>query len=447
MTVRVIKNQTPAIYDPLDDPHRFKVLYGGRSAARSWTIARKLLRRGMKKPLTILCTRELQKSIKDSVHKLLSNQIKMLQMDGFYQVTDRAIRGKNGTEFIFLGIRFNTDEIRSMEGVDICWIEEAHNLTEDSWDVIEPTIRKEGSEMWLTFNTRFKFDHVYQTFCTGNPPPGSLVLKTNYTQNPFLTEVSRQSAETMKERDYEKYLHIWMGDLKELAEGAIFGKQVTKVKQAGHLLEIPVANSEVDVYFDLGKNDHTAMWFHQWHGLQHRFIDFYHNRLEDVDHYVRVLKALGYNYGTFYMPHDAEHERLGMANSIADQFENAGISPVEIVPRIQHKQTAISLARDILPQCWFHKGDFSDTIQLHADNVEIPDDMLTRDLRMDKGWETLCNYRFKYRDDDDVFQSTPHHDWASNGADAFMQFAQTDHEIKDTDSGEGESYAASGWMG
>ena len=133
----------PKVYKPLDDPYRYKIAYGGRAAARSWTFGRKLLIRGTERPQLYLCTRELQKSIKDSVHRLLKNQITLLGLDGFYTATERSIKGLNGTEFIFLGVKHNTEEIKSLEGVDVCWIEEAHALTEDSWDIIDPTIRKE----------------------------------------------------------------------------------------------------------------------------------------------------------------------------------------------------------------------------------------------------------------------------------------------------------------
>lgn len=117
---------------------------------------------GANGPIRVLCTRELQKSIKQSVHKLLVDQINTMELSSFYSVTDTSIKGVNGTEFIFMGIRHNTEEIKSTEGVDVCWIEEAHSLTESSWDIIDPTIRKEDSEIWVTFNPRFKFDFIYQ---------------------------------------------------------------------------------------------------------------------------------------------------------------------------------------------------------------------------------------------------------------------------------------------
>lgn len=391
-------------------------MYGGRGSAKSWTVARKLLLRGAAKKQIILCTRELQKSIKQSVHRLLKDQVNYLGLGGFYEVQQQGIYGKNGTEFIFLGTKHNPDEIKSTEGIDICWIEEGHNLTESSWDVIDPTIRKDESEIWITYNTRFKFDHLHKIFVIDEPPPESWVCKVNHNDNPFFPRRLQIQMENMKEKDFEKYLHIWEGELKQLAEGAIFGKQIIDVKKpnkegVSRLLNIPVAkNSEVDTYWDLGKNDQTCIWFVQTVGKERRFIDYYENRLEEIEHYVKHIKSLDYNYGTHYMPHDADQDRLGMSRNIRQQFEDAGIKPIEIVPQIQDKNTAIQLAREIFPNCWFHKA-----------NDE-------RGERTERGFDTLCNYRYKYKEDDDVYQNTPYHDWASHGADAFMQFAQWDAE-------------------
>jgi phage terminase large subunit len=409
----ITKVKFPKIFKPLDESYRYKIMYGGRGSAKSWTVARKLLIKGAEKKLRILCTRELQKSIKQSVHKLLADQIDAMGLSGFYEVQQQGIFGKNGTEFIFMGVRHNPYEIKSTEGIDIAWIEEAESLTEMSWDIIDPTIRKEGSEIWATYNTRFKFDYLHQKFVIDEPPPGSLVLKVNHQDNPYFPDVLKKQMEEMKERDYEKYLHIWEGELKMLAEGAIFGSQALQVKKDKRLLPIPVSKSAVvDTFWDIGNSDHTAIWFMQRVGMEYRFIDFFMGRLEDVEYYAKALRNLDYNYGRHYLPHDADHDRLGMKRNIKEQFMDLGVKPITIVPRIKVKQTAIELTRNIFPECWFHQG---------ADE---------RGQRMEKGWEALCNYRYKYNDDDDVFQKKPHHDWASNPADAFMQFAQGYHENK-----------------
>ena len=399
----------PSVYSALEPPHRYKVMYGGRGSAKSWSVARKLLIMGYDKQIRVLCTRELQKSIKQSVHKLLEIQIEMMGLSAFYDVTGAVIRGLNGTEFIFLGVKHNTEEIKSTEGIDICWIEEGHSLTEASWDIIDPTIRREGSEIWITYNTRFKFDHIHKTFVVDEPPPDAMVMKVNHDDNPYFPEVLKRQMEHMREHDHEKYLHVWEGNLKQLAEGAIFGKQIARTHQDGRRCHIPIqSNSEVYTFWDIGKNDSTAIWFMQKVGMEYRFFDYFEGRLEEVEYYARHIKSLDYLYGTHYLPHDADHDRLGMKKNIKEQFESAGVRPVIIVDRIAHKATAIELARELFSRCWFHEGDDE------------------RGRRMERGYEALCNYRYKYKEEDSVYQLTPHHDWASNGADAFMQAAQSD---------------------
>ena len=404
-------------------------MWGGRGSGKSWNVARKLLLRSLKNKIRILCTRELQKSIKQSVHKLLSLQIDMMGLSGYFTTNNDKITCANGSEFLFIGVKHNTEEIKSTESVDICWIEEGHNLTEASFDIIDPTIRMEGSEIWITYNTRFKFDHLHNMFVINEPPPNSWVKQVNHDDNPYFPEVLKVQMETMKERDYEKFLHIWEGKLKVLAEGAIFGNQVTQVHKDSRLTFIPIqSNCEVHTFWDIGKNDETSIWFMQRVGQEYRFIDYYQGRLEEVEHYTKWVKSLDYLYGTHYMPHDANHERLGMTRNIKKQFEDGGIKPITIVDRIAHKVTAIELTRESFSKCWFHQGTDE------------------RGKRMEKGWEALCNYRYKYKEDDDVYQQTPHHDWSSNGADAFMQFAQgyKDKVERKTRRRQG---TANGWMG
>jgi len=177
-------------------------MYGGRGGAKTWNIARTLILKSLQEKLLILCTRELQKSIKQSVHRVIKGQIEMMGLSDKFDITDTSIKSKNGSEFIFLGTKYNPEEIKSTEGIDICWIEEAHNLTELSWDVIDPTIRKEGSEIWVSFNPRFKFDHIYQLFVVNEPPPNSWVKKVGYDDNPFFKKTAMvQQMETMKNRD------------------------------------------------------------------------------------------------------------------------------------------------------------------------------------------------------------------------------------------------------
>lgn len=211
----------PPAFKMLSSNKRYKVLYGGRGAGKSWACARVLLARGFAKRIRILCAREIQRSISDSVHKLLTEQIDAMGLTGFYDITRDTIRGQNGTEFIFKGLRTNPQEIKSMEGVDICWVEEAQAVSADSWDVLIPTIRKPGSEVWITFNPLDESDPTFQRFVI-NPPDDAAVRKVNYNENPYFPEVLRKEMEWLKKRDYESYLHIWEGEVRKLSNALVF---------------------------------------------------------------------------------------------------------------------------------------------------------------------------------------------------------------------------------
>ena len=201
---------------------RYKVYYGGRGSGKSWACARVLLAKGFERPIRILCAREIQKSISDSVHKLLSEQLEEMGLGGFYDITRDAIRGQNGTEFIFKGLRANPQEIKSMEGIDIAWVEEAQAVSAESWDVLIPTIRKDGSEIWVTFNPLDEQDPTYQRFIV-NPSADALIRKVNYDENPYFPDVLRKEMEWLKRRDYESYLHIWEGEVRKISNALVFG--------------------------------------------------------------------------------------------------------------------------------------------------------------------------------------------------------------------------------
>jgi phage terminase large subunit len=271
---------------------------------------------------------------------------------------------------------------------------------------------------------------MHQMFVMHEPPPRSLVIFANYWDNPYFPQVLKDSMEHMKATNYEKYLNIWCGELKQLAEGAIFGKSITKIEKDNRRLYIPIENTAIVCTFaDLGKKDQTAFWLMQYAGGQRRMIDYFEGRLEEIKYYARFITQQDHVYEMHYMPHDAAHERLGMDRTIEQQFNDLGVRPTTIVERIKEKQTAIELARDALTDTWFHKGNDLDKAPEEAEGYypyTENEDMMTRTRRCERGWEALCNYRYVYKEEDDVYQQTPHHDWASNGADAFMQYAQSD---------------------
>ncbi|PZM94998.1 MAG: PBSX family phage terminase large subunit [Actinobacteria bacterium] len=199
------------LFDPPLGSVRYRVAYGGRGSAKSWQFARALLVHGLQRPLRILCAREFQTSIRDSVHRLLADQIERLGLGWHYEVQQSTIRGRNGTEFIFKGIRHNVQEIKSTEGIDICWVEEAEAVSDESWRVLTPTIRKEGSEIWVSFNPALESDPTYQRFVV-RPPERAIVRRVTYRDNPWLPQVLRDEAEELFRRDPEAYAHVWGGE-------------------------------------------------------------------------------------------------------------------------------------------------------------------------------------------------------------------------------------------
>lgn len=208
-------------FKPLFKPKRYKTFHGGRGGAKSWAAARALVIMAASGKLRILCTREVQNSIKDSVHKLLKDQIEMLGLNPWFRITNESITSASGSEFLFKGLRFDPLGIKSTEGVDICWVEEAQSVSSDSWAILIPTIRKEGSEIWVTFNPGEESDPTYQRFIV-NPPDDSITVEVNYYDNPYLPETLRKEMEYCKRVDYDAYEHIWLGKPKSISDSVIF---------------------------------------------------------------------------------------------------------------------------------------------------------------------------------------------------------------------------------
>ena len=186
-----MRGEFPEKLDFLFEPARYKVAYGGRGGAKSWGFGRALLILAAQRPLRVLCAREFQNSIAESAHALFAQQIDLLGLGPIFDVQEKRILGANGSEFIFKGLRHNVASVKSTEGVDICWVEEARTVSKTSWDVLVPTIRKEGSEIWISFNTELEADETYQRFVK-KPPTGARVVKIGWVDNPWFPAVLRQ---------------------------------------------------------------------------------------------------------------------------------------------------------------------------------------------------------------------------------------------------------------
>lgn len=188
---------------------RHRVLYGGRASSKSWEFAGMAAGLANQCQTRFLCVRRYQNKIKESVYTLISSQIDNFGFSGF-DVRASDIQHANGSEFVFYGIERNVDEIKSFEGADILWIEEAHNLTKEQWNILKPTIRKQGSEIWISFNPKLVTDFVYQRFIV-SPPANTIVRLINYTDNPFLSQTARDDIADLIAEDQEEYEHVYLG--------------------------------------------------------------------------------------------------------------------------------------------------------------------------------------------------------------------------------------------
>lgn len=219
----------PDAFEGLFRPARYKVYYGGRGGAKSWGLARALIVLARSKKVLILCARELQNSIADSVHHLLSEQITGMGVAGEFEVLRQEIAHKaSGSRFIFKGIRHNIQEIKSTEGVDICWVEEAGRLSRENLDILIPTIRKEGSEIWFSFNPEEETDAVYEKFVANTPPPGSIVRKVSWRDNPWFPAILEQERRWLLETDPATYDWVWEGGVRPRSANPVYTNVVVE---------------------------------------------------------------------------------------------------------------------------------------------------------------------------------------------------------------------------
>jgi len=215
--------KTPRWFKPLLTRSRYKGAFGGRGSGKSHAFAEALVERCVLSKTTAVCVREVQKSLAQSVKKLLENKIEELGVSHLFEIQYEKIMGKNGSLIIFQGMSTATaDSIKSLEGYDIAWVEEAQSLSQRSLDLLRPTIRKEGSEIWATWNPSLATDPIDSFLRCDNPPPDSIVVQVNYRDNPWLPDVLQAEIDYDMKRDPDKFAHVWLGEYQQNSQARVF---------------------------------------------------------------------------------------------------------------------------------------------------------------------------------------------------------------------------------
>jgi phage terminase large subunit len=397
----------------LFSPARYKVARGGRGSGKSWGFARALLIRGAQKPTRVLCTREVQKSIQQSVHQLLRDQVTALGLDAFYEVLTHEVRGKNGSAFYFAGLSDQTaSTLKSFEGIDVVWTEEAQDITDRSWEILIPTIRKDGSEIWITYNPQLDSDPTHRRFTT-EPPPGCVNVEMNYADNPWFPEVLEaerlHAKATMKP---EVYAHIWEGKCKPAVEGAIYFDQIAQAtKRIGDVPHDPLLKTHA--IWDLGFNDSMSIILAQKVSSELRIVHYIEGTQRTLADYSAEMKALRLddqpiNWGKCFIPHDGYAKRHQTGKSDADVLKALGwevpdqrSSPIGLP---QNVENGIKRAREVFSRVYFNKERTARLV------------------------ECLKRYRRKVPVNTGE-PGEPLHDQYSHGADAFRYFAVVSDEL------------------
>lgn len=405
--------QFPEKSIPLFSAAPYKVMYGGRGGSKSWSMARVILALGANKKLFIVCGREIQRSIKDSVHKLLSEQISALGLQDFYEIQEQKILGKNGTEIVFVGVRNNITSIKSMEGIDIFWLTEAVHVSNHTWDTLLPTVRRdppfgpfgEGSEVWIDFNPDLGSDDTYKRWVL-DPPPGTVVLEVNYDDNKWFPDILKRQMAEMREKDYDNYLTVWEGKVRRSLEGAIYAKELSAAISEGRVSpNIKYDRSKgVTVSFDLGRSDMCALWFFQQIGMEHHAVAFYGNTGFGIDHYLEEIQKRKYLVNRVILPHDAKNHHQAASKTIWRQvcdFYGVNEDGGNIVREAKKLGlvSGINVVRQLFPRLYFAEGPTADGIL------------------------GLQHYQYGVNPETKVRTKEPLHNWASNPADSLRYYA------------------------
>jgi phage terminase large subunit len=393
---------TARVFRPLLERSRYKGAYGGRGSGKSQFFAGQIIDRAIRQAgFRALCCREVQKSLKESAKKLIENKIQEFEVGHLFDVQADGIKTPGGGLIAFAGLQDHTAEsIKSYEGFDVAWVEEAQTVSPRSLQLLRPTIRKPQSELWFSWNPRMKTDPVDAMFRDGEAPTGSIVAQANWKDNPwFPAELEQERLDCLRD-EADQYDHIWEGGYITIAKGAYYAKNLVEAKKRIGRVEFDPLMT-IRLFCDIGgtgaKADAFTMWPAQFIGREIRTRDYYETVGQPLATHLNWLREKGYtsDRAQFWLPHDGESNDKVFDVSYASALRDAGYH-VTVVPN-QGKGAAkarIEAGRRRFSSIWF-------------------DEETTEAGRAALGW-----YHEKWDETRNVGLG-PNHDWASHGADAF----------------------------
>jgi phage terminase large subunit len=401
----VLNIPTAEVFEPLLAPSRYKAAHGGRGSGKSHFFAGLMIERAFAEPgFRAVCVREVQKDLSESAKRLLEDKIKDYGLGAHFDCQRAQIVTPGGGVIIFEGMQdHNAESIKSLEGFDVAWVEEAQTLSKTSLAMLRPTIRKSGSELWFSWNPRRKNDAVDDFFRgPAGAPARSVIVEANWADNPWFPEELEQERLEDEDKRPEECDHIWGGGYKKVTEGAYFAKDLLEAQRTGRISNVafdPIMR--VRVFCDLGgtglKADAFTMWPAQFIGREIRTRDYYEVQSQPLSAHIQWLKSKGYtpDRADIYLPHDGETNDRVIDVSFESGFKDAGYTVV-VIPN-QGKGAArmrIESGHRMFPSIWFDKPT------------------------TEAGREALGAYHER-KDETRSIGLGPEHDWASHGADAF----------------------------
>ncbi len=423
-----LKADVPRALAPLLQPARYKGAHGGRGGGKSHFFAEEVICRCIEQKSRIVCIREVQNTIKESVKQLLMDKISKLGVEHLFDPIDTEIRGPNDSLIIFKGMQsYNAENIKSLEGYDVAWVEEAQTLSDRSLRMLRPTIRKDGSEIWFSWNPRHDTDAVDAFLRGPNKPSDAVVVEINWHQNPWFPEVLKAEKDADYRTDPEMAEHVWGGGYELVSEGAYYAKLLAHAERESRIGSFPWdGRQRIRTAWDLGVEDYTAVWLIADDGFTPTVLDYYEASGEGYDDIISVilpelfippphddrfknwsaehaLKLLGrdkpFRYASHFLPHDVAHRIQGFGARHRNQiFEQCGVKPLHKgVPA--NPEDRVAASRALLPLVRFNNTP-----------------------RVAKGIARLRRYSRKMNDQLGTYTG-PLHDINSHGADAFGEWA------------------------